>query len=107
MLKLFKKKNKNNELLKIFDGRTVKYITKRRVDDDGNVNHDIISKTGRIVLIDEEIRIIDGENDIFLQDAKVTKYYMLLSGDGITVEGENKLTKVYESYTVYFSYYRK
>lgn len=107
MLNIFKKKNKNAELLRIFDGRTVKYITKRRVDNEGNVNHDIISKTGRIVLIDNEIRIIDGENDIFRQNADDTKYYTLLSGDGITVEGENKITDIEESYTVYFSYYRK
>ena len=107
MLKLFKKKNKNTALLRIFDGRTVKYITKRRVDDSGTVNHDIISKTGRIVLIDNEIRIIDGEKDIFIQSAEQTVYYMLLSGDGVTIEGINKLTDINESYTVYFSYYRK
>lgn len=107
MLKFFKKKDKNTELLRIFDGRTVKYITKRRVDVSDNVNHDIISKTGRIVLIDNEIRIINGENDIFRCVTDTVKYYMLLSGDGITVEGENEITRQAESYTVYFSYYRK
>ena len=107
MLNIFKKKNKNTELLRIFDGRTVKYITKRRVDADGNVNHDVISKSGRIVLIDNEIRIINGEDDVFRASADNTKYYVLLSGDGITVEGVSGITGVYESYTVYFSYYRK
>lgn len=107
MLNIFKRKNKNTALLRIFDGRTVKYITKRRVDDLGTVNHDVISKTGRIVLIDGEVRIIDGEKDIFLQAAEQTKYFMLLSGDGITIEGKNRITDEFESYTVYFSYYRK
>lgn len=107
MLKLFKKKNKNSELLKIFDGRQVKYITKRRQNTDGTVNHDVISKTGRIVLLEKEIRIIDGEKDIFRVDEQNAKYFVLLSGDGITVEGKNKITEKDESYTVYFSYYRK
>ncbi len=107
MLNIFKKKNKNTELLRIFDGRTVKYITKRRVDSEGNVNHDVVSKSGRIVLIDNEIRIINGEQDIFSVSADNAKYYVLLSGDGITVEGKNKITDIQESYTVYFSYYRK
>lgn len=107
MLNIFKKKNKNTELLRIFDGRTVKYITKRREDNDGTVNHDIISKAGRIVLIDNEIRIINGEQDVFRVSVDNAKYYVLLSGDGITVEGVNKMTGIYESYTVYFSYYRK
>lgn len=107
MLKLFKKKNKNGDMLKIFDGRTVKYITRRRQNGDGTVNHDVISKTGRIVLLQDEIRIIDGERDIFCVAVDDAKYYTLLSGDGITVEGNNSITNEYESYTVYFSYYRK
>ncbi len=107
MLNIFKKKNKSTELLRIFDGRTVKYITKRRVDESGNVNHDIMSKTGRIVLIDNEIRILNGEEDVFRVAAHNAKYFVLLSGDGVTVEGVSEITGMYESYTVYFSYYRK
>lgn len=107
MLNIFKRKDKNGDLLKIFDGRIVKYITKRRQNADGTVNHDVISKTGRIVLLNEEIRIIDGENDIFCVGVNDAKYYTLLSGDGITVEGKSEITGENESYTVYFSYYRK
>ena len=107
MLNFFKKKDKNTNLLKIFDGRQIKYITKRRQNPDGTVNHDVISKTGRIVLIEKEIRIIEGEKDIFRVEEQNAKYFVLLSGDGITVDGVNKLNGEFESYTVYFSYYRK
>lgn len=107
MLNIFKRKNKNTELLKNFDGRTVKYITKRQVDENGNVNHDVVSKNGRIVAIDNEIRIIDGERDLFRCGLDFSRYFMLLSGDGITIEGQNSISGQDDSFTVYFSYYRK
>ncbi len=107
MLNIFKRKSKHTELLKNFDGRTVKYITKRQVDENGKVNHDVVSKNGRIVAINNEIRIIDGEKDLFRCGAENSRYYMLLSGDGITIEGKNSISGTEDSFTVYFSYYRK
>ena len=107
MINIFKKRKKDTELLKNFDGRIVKYITKRRVDENRNVNHDIDSKNGRIVAINGEIRIIDGEKDLFRCGIDNCRYYMLLSGDGITVEGKNIISGAEDSFTVYFSYYRK
>ncbi len=107
MLNIFKRKDKNTELLKKFDGRTVRYITKRNVDENGNVNHFVVSKNGRIVVIDDEIRIIDGEKDLFRCGVDDSRYYMLLSGDGITIEGQNSIGGQDDSFTVYFSYYRK
>ncbi len=107
MFSFLKKKDKNTDILKNFDGRTVKYITKRNVDGAGNVNHDVVSKNGRIVVIDKEIRIIDGEHDLFRCSTDAARYFMLLSGDGITVEGQNKVGGGEDSFTVYFSYYRK
>ncbi len=99
------KKKKENPILKIFDGRTVKYIT-RRVQTGEGVNHEVVGKGGRIVLLEDEIRIICGERDIF-KGSLQTECCMLLSGDGATVKGTNKINGEEELYTVYFSYYRK
>ncbi len=103
---LFRKKQKENPILKIFDGRTVKYITRRETVG-GCVNHNIVGKGGRIVLLDDEIRIICGEQDIYSGAVGSTECCMLLSGDGATVKGVNKINNNEELYTVYFSYFRK
>ena len=104
---LFKKKNKNESLLKTFDGREVKYVTKRVVHDDGNVNYDIIGKAGRIAVVDDNIRIICGVIDVFTCPVSDSKYYLLMSGDGVTVEGQNQVTGQYDVVTAYYTYYRK
>ena len=104
---LFKKENKNEQLLKTFDGREVKYVTKRVVRDDGIVNYDIIGKAGRIAVIDDNIRIICGIIDVFVCPINDSKYYLLMSGDGVTVEGQNSVTGKYDVVTAYYTYYRK
>lgn len=107
IMALFKRKNKNEELLKTFDGRELKYVTKRVVHDDGTVIYDIVGKSGRIAVIGEYIRIICGEIDVFNCKITDSKYYLLMSGDGVTVEGENTVTGKYDSITAYYTYYRK
>lgn len=104
---LFKKKKQNDDLLKTFDGREVKYVTRREVLPDNTVNHNIVGKAGRIAVVNGEIRILCGEKDVFRGAIDKTKYFLLLSGDGVTVEGENTVTGFYESFTAYYSYYRK
>lgn len=103
---LFKRKNKNQELLKTFDGRQVKYVTQRTKKDD-SYESVIVGKSGRIAVINNEIRIICGEKDIFKGDVETTNYYLLLSGDGVTVDGINKLTGLPDNLTAYYTYYRK
>lgn len=94
-------------MLKTFDGREVKYVTKRVVRDDGIVNYDIIGKAGRIAVIDDNIRIICGIIDVFVCPINDSKYYLLMSGDGVTVEGQNFVTGKYDVVTAYYTYYRK
>ncbi len=101
------KKNKNEQLLKTFDGREVKYVTKRVVRNDGTVNYDIIGKMGRIAVVGENIRVICGEIDVFTAPISDSKYYLLMSGDGVTVEGHNAVTNEYDTITAYYTYYRK
>ena len=100
---LFKKKNTNEKLLKTFDGRELKYVTKRVVKNDGTVNYDIIGKSGRIAVVGDNIRIICGLVDVFTCPVADSKYYLLMSGDGVTVEGQNAVTGKYDVVTAYYT----
>ncbi len=104
---LFSKKNKNSDLLKTFDGREVKYVTRRQQNSDGTVSHVIAGKSGRIAVVGDEIKIICGEIDVFRCKVSDSKYFLLMSGDGVTVEGENSVSGNYDSITAYYTYYRK
>ena len=104
---LFKKKIKNEQLLKTFDGREVKYVTKRVQHDNGTVTYDIIGKAGRIAVVGDNIRIICGVVDVFNCPVADSKYYLLMSGDGVTVEGQNTISGKYDIVTAYYTYYRK
>lgn len=97
-----RKKKRNNELLKTFDGREVKYVSRRK-----NGENVIVGKSGRIAVIGDNIRIICGENDIFNGAIDETTYYLHLSGDGVTVEGFNTLTGEIDNISAYYKYFRK
>lgn len=104
---LFRRKRKNQDLLRTFDGRELKYVTKRNSNPDGTVTYDIVGKSGRIAVIGDYIRIICGEIDVFNCKIDDSKYYLLMSGDGVTVEGQNTVTGNYDNVTAYYTYYRK
>jgi hypothetical protein len=97
-----KKKNRNYDLLKTFDGREVKYVTRRK---DGESV--IVGKSGRIAVIGDDIRIICGEKDIFNGNIDATEYYLHLSGDGVTVSGFNTVTGEDDNISAFYKYYRK
>ena len=102
-----RKKNENEDVLRQMDGREIKYVTRRIRDDDGNVKESILGKSGRIVVIDGEIRAMCEAKDVFCCNAEESTYYTLLSGDGITVSGVNKLNGEQMDIIVYYTYYRK
>ena len=104
---LFGRKHKNDSLLKTFDGRELKYVTKRVSKPDGSFSYEIVGKSGRIAVIGECIRIICGEIDVYNCKIADSKYYLLMSGDGVTVEGQNTVTGEYDNVTAYYTYYRK
>lgn len=107
MFSFFKKKNPQDNVLKEMDGRQIKYVTKRIVSPDGNVSEEILGKSGRIVVIDGEIRVMCGDTDVFKCMAENAKYFTLLSGDGITVSGINSLNGEKMDIIVHYSYHRK
>lgn len=105
---LFKRKKiKNEDVLRQMDGREIKYVTKRSRNEDGTVKEIILGKTGRIVVIDGEIRVMCDAKDVFCCDVQNSTYYTLLSGDGITVSGFNKVNGEQMDIIVYYTYHRK
>lgn len=102
-----KKKTKNNEVLAKMDGREVKYVTRRVRDQNGNPQEEILGKTGRVVVIDGEIRIMCGAEDVFRCMAEDATYFILMSGNGMTVSGVNSLNGEHMDLTVFYTYYRK
>lgn len=100
-------KDKQDRVLGEMDGREIKYVTRRVRDKDGNVKENILGKRGRIVVLDGEIRVMCGETDVFRCKASDAVYYTLLSGDGITVSGENTLNGEKMDIIVYYVYHRK
>ena len=105
---LFKKKKpKNDDVLQKMDGREVKYITKRVRDENGNPKEEILGKSGRVVVINGEIRVMCGAEDVFRAMAEDSEYYILMSGNGMTVRGVNSINGEKMEITVYYTYYRK
>lgn len=108
MFDFFKKNKKSNDaVLKQMDGREIKYVTRRIRNEDGTVKEVILGKEGRIVVIDDEIRIMCGTTDVFKCKIENSTYYMLLSGDGITVSGVNEVDNTQVDIIVYYKYHRK
>ncbi len=105
MFSLFKRKKKNPVLLEM-DGREVKYVTRRSYKEDGSPEENIVGQAGRIVLIENEIRILCGETDVFKGDVNTCEYFRLMSGDGITVTGFNAVIGKQDNITVYYKYHR-
>ncbi len=106
----FKKKrkiDKQDELLSKMDGREIKYVTRRVRDEDGNVKELIMGKAGRVAVINGEIRVMCGAVDVFKCMAENASYYMLLSGDGMTISGVNSIDNTQMDIIVYYTYYRK
>ena len=102
-----KKKTENENVLMEMDGREIKYVTRRIKSADGSVKETIMGKSGRIVVLDGEIRIMCGATDVFRCMAENATYYTLLSGDGITVTGVNSLNGEFMDMIVYYTYHRK
>lgn len=105
----FKRKSKdpNVDVLRQMDGREIKYVTQRIRTEEGEVKELIFGKQGRIVVIDDEIRIMCGVTDVFKGKIEHCDYYMLLSGDGITISGVNTINGQKMDIIVFYKYHRK
>lgn len=102
-----KKSNNGDPALSQMDGREIKYVTRRSRNEDGTVKELILGKSGRIAVIDGEIRVMCGTVDVFRCMAENAEYYTLMSGDGITVSGVNSIDGEQMDIIVYYTYHRK
>ena len=98
---------KNDKVLRQMDGREINYVTRRIRLDDGNIKEDILGKTGRMVAINGEIRVMCGEQDVFRCMAADASYFDLMSGAGVTISGVNTLNGEQMDIIVYYTYHRK
>ena len=102
-----RKKIKENPALREMDGREVKYVTRMYRDESGEQKSVIVGKAGRIVLIDDEIRVLCGEEDVFRGKMDDCEYFIHMSGDGITVKGPNTVIGADDHIMIFYKYYRK
>ena len=102
-----KKKDPNADVLRQMDGREIKYVTQRLRKQDGTIKETILGKEGRIVVLNDEICVMCGTTDVFRCKIQEANYYMLLSGDGITVSGVNTINNIQMDIIVYYKYHRK
>ncbi len=101
------KKKKEDSVLRQMDGREIKYVTRRVRLPDGNVKEEILGKTGRMVVLDGEIRVMCAETDVFRCMAENATYFDLLSGAGVTISGINTIDGEKMDIIVYYTYHRK
>ncbi len=102
-----KKKDPNADVLKQMDGREIKYVTRRERLEDGSIKEVILGKEGRIIVLENEIRVMCGATDVFRCKTENATYFMLLSGDGITISGVNEIDNTEMDIIVYYKYHRK
>ncbi len=95
------------------DGRELKYVTLRGVDEGGGPVETVLGKTGRINALHEDIVIVCDGTEVFRCDKESAKCGELMSLDGVVVTGVNRCARhaavpVNETVTVvaYYKYYR-
>lgn len=101
------KRKKEDPVLREMDGREVKYVTRRERQEDGTVKEQIMGKAGRIAVVDGEIRVLCGAEDVFRCPVEEAAYFTLMSGNGITVSGVNRIDGQAVDIVVYYTYHRK
>ena len=99
---LFTKRKDNLKVIEKCNGRQVNYVT-RRVCENGSVKDMIVGKSGRIALHDGVLKIICGTDSVFECSKQDVVCNLLMSGNGVTVEGVNTITGEKDSIIVYFA----
>ena len=93
------RKKKADEL----HGKSIKYVTERRNDND-----DVVGRGGYITVKDDRL-IVDSSGDrVFYCNISEVDCSMLMSGDGVIISGPDLLQDgKHRSITVHFVYHRK
>ena len=96
----------NTELLAKIDGRIIRYVTCRGIDENGNPMETVLGKEGRINTLHDRIVISCSGTEVFRCDTALAKCGELMSVEGVVVTGPNQVTGRTESVVAYYKYYR-
>lgn len=108
---LFSRKNKKTletdpALLAKLDGKLIRYVTRRGMDEKGNPTETVLGKEGRIAFHQETIAVSCGGTDVFRCPLEVAKCGELMSLEGVVISGPNELTGGPDTVVAYYKYYR-
>ena len=105
----FRKKKIDEDYLRVLnklDGRQVKYITRRVINEQGSPEEVILGKDGRVTALETDISVLVGVNEVYRAPIEQTECSELLSGDGVVVKGVNGITGEKETLVAYYKYHR-
>mgnify|MGYP000017957307 CR=1 FL=1 len=94
------------ELLAKIDGRLVRYVTRRGVDENGSPTETVLGKEGRIMTQNGRIVVMSGGREVFRCAAEEASCGELMSLEGVVFTGPNELSGKRESVVAYYKYYR-
>ena len=94
------------QVLKKLDGRQVKYITRRIINESGSPEELILGKEGRIAALETDISVLVGVEEVYRAPIMDTQCSELLSGDGVIVKGKNRITGQTDTLVAYYKYHR-
>lgn len=94
------------QVLKKLDGRQVKYVTRRILNEQGSPEELILGKEGRVTALETDISVLVGVEEVYRAPIEDTQCSELLSGDGVVVKGQNHITGQQDTLVAYYKYYR-
>lgn len=108
---LFSRKNRKEDneqaaLLAKLDGRLVKYVTRRELNEAGSPVETILGKEGRIHTLHGEIIVRCGTTEVFRCAAEGASCGELLSLEGVVLKGVHPETGKPDTVVAYYKYYR-
>ena len=93
-------------VLNKLDGRQVKYITRRIINEQGSPEELILGKDGRVTALETDISVLVGVKEVYRAPIIDTQCSELLSGDGVVVKGQNRITGQPDTLVAYYKYHR-
>ncbi len=108
---LFSRKSKKTletdpSLFAKIDGKLIRYVTRRGMDENGNPTETVLGKEGRIHLHQDCILVSCNGTEVFRCAMEQAKCGELMSLEGVVISGPNALSGEYDSVVAYYKYYR-
>ena len=104
--KQHQEENDSMRLIARLDERTVKYVTRRCLDENGSSVENVIGKNGAINTKNGNIVVVCNGKEVFRCLIKDAKCGELLSLAGVVICGLNKDTQQQDTIVAYYQYYR-